>query len=103
MTFPNTLVVSRKRALATLFFIELAFSPLIAGFALLVPVIADWGAYQYLPAVIWLLILVQCLITFRWRGLWFSMGFPVAFVAIEAFLVAAPPAAKQELPSANVR
>ena len=103
MTFSTPLAARRTRALAILFFIEMAFSPLIAGFALLVPVIVNWGSYKYVPTVIWLLILLQCLITFRWRGLWFFVGFPVAFIAIEAFLVAAPPAAKQELPTANVR
>ena len=79
----------------------MALSPIIAGVALLVPVAADWGAYRYVPAIVWFVILVQCVITFRWRGLWFLLGLPIAFVAIEAFLVAAPPVAKREVQAAG--
>src|SRR6185436_21164449 len=81
---------SRTRALEILFFVEMAVTPIVAGIALLVPVAADWGAYKYVPAIVWLLIFVQCLVTFRWRGLWFLIGPPVAFLAIEGFIVAAP-------------
>lgn len=80
---------------------EMTLSPLIAGIALLVPVAAHWGAYKYVPATVWLLIFVQCLITFRWRGLWFLLGPPIAFTAIEAFLVAAPPVPKREAQAAS--
>jgi hypothetical protein len=74
----------------------MVLSPLLAAVALLIPVAADWGAYKYLPAVVWSLLFVQCLITFRWRGLWFLLGLPVAFLAIEAFLLAAPPVPRKE-------
>jgi hypothetical protein len=67
-------------------------SPVVAGIALLLPVVEQWEGYGYIPAIVWLALFVQCLFTFRWRGLWFLLGPPVAFVAIEAFLVAAPPA-----------
>ena len=80
----------------SLFVSEMALSPVIAAIAMLVPLAAHWGAYKYLPAVVWLVIFAQCLVTFRWRGLWFLLGAPLAFVAIEAFLVGAPPVAKVE-------
>jgi hypothetical protein len=81
---------------------EMALSAVVAAIALLVPVAADWGPYKYVPAVAWLLIFVQCLAPFRWRGLWFLLGLPVAFVAIEAFLVAAPPVPGKEAHGAIV-
>jgi len=80
----------------SLFVSEMALSPVIAAIAMLVPVAAHWGAYKYLPAFVWLVIFAQCLVTFRWRGLWFLLGPPLAFAAIEAFLVGAPPVAKVE-------
>jgi hypothetical protein len=80
----------------------MALSPLVASIALVVPVAANWGAYKYVPATVWLLIFVQCLATFRWRGLWFLLGLPVAFVAIEAFLVAAPPFPERKVPTATI-
>jgi hypothetical protein len=91
-----------QRALKILFFIEMVVSPLLAGIALLVPVAAHWGAYTYVPVTVWLLIFVQCLVSFRWRGLWFLLGPPVAFVIIETFLVAAPPVPKREVPAAVI-
>jgi ABC-type molybdate transport system permease subunit len=92
-------VPRRRRPLWIVFFVEMALSPVVAGIALLVPVVKHWGAYGYIPAIVWLALFIQCLITFRWRGLWFLIGPPVAFVAIEAFLVAAP-AAPQLTPPA---
>jgi hypothetical protein len=79
----------------TLFVVEMALSPVVAGIAYLVPVAAHWGVFKYVPAVLWLLILIQCLVTFRWRGLWFLLGPPVASLAIVAFLVAGPPAPRR--------
>jgi hypothetical protein len=76
------------------FIVELLLSPVLAGVALLVPVVEQWGSYGYIPAIVWLALFVQGLFTFRWRGLWFLLGPPVAFLIIEAFLVAAPPAAR---------
>jgi hypothetical protein len=90
------------RAVKILFFAELAFSPVVAAIALLVPVAAHWGAYSYAPAIVWFVIFVQCLVTFRWRGLWFLVWPPVAFLAIEAFLVAAPPVPKKESQAAGI-
>ena len=84
------LSASGARAIKTLFFAEMAFSPIVAAIALLVPVAAHWRAFEYVPAILWLGIFVQCLFTFRWRGLWFLLGPPVAIFAIEGFLVAAP-------------
>jgi hypothetical protein len=78
------------RATKTLFLAEMALSPIVAAVALLVPVAAHWEAIEYVPAILWLGIFIQCLFTFRWRGLWFLLGPPVAILAIEAFLVAAP-------------
>jgi hypothetical protein len=89
-----------SKIIAVIFFAEMALSPVLAAVALVVPVTAHWEAYKYVPTIVWLLILAQCLITFRWRGLWFLLGFPIAFVAIEAFLVAAPPVQKIEAQSA---
>ncbi|HXR90475.1 MAG TPA: hypothetical protein VN750_09350 [Steroidobacteraceae bacterium] len=83
-----------------LFFAEMALSPFVAALALLVPVAAHWGVFRYVPAIAWCAILLQCLFTFRWRGLWFVVGLPVAFLAIEAFLVAAPPERKVAEPAA---
>lgn len=82
---------SGARAIRTLFFAEMALSPVVAGIAYLVPVAVHWGVFQYVPAIVWLVILIQCLFTFRWRGLWYLLGPPVAAFAIVAFLVAAPP------------
>jgi len=79
-----------------LFLGEMALSPVVAAIAMLVPVAAHWGAYKYVPAFAWLVIFAQCLVVFRWRGLWFLLGPPLAFVAIETFLVGAPPVAKKE-------
>jgi hypothetical protein len=75
-----------------LFFAEMVLSPVVAGISYLVPIAANWGAFKYVPALIWFAMLVQCVLTFRWRGLWFLLGPPVAFLAIATFLVAAPPA-----------
>jgi hypothetical protein len=84
------LSITGAGAIKTLFFAEMVFSPIVAAIALLVPVAAHWGAFEYVPAALWLGIFVQCLFTFRWRGLWFLLGPPLAFLAIEGFLVAAP-------------
>jgi hypothetical protein len=84
------LSASGARAIKALFFAEMAFSPIVAAIALLVPVAAQWGAFEYVPAILWLGIFVQCLFTFRWRGLWFLLGPPIAIFAIEGFLIAAP-------------
>jgi hypothetical protein len=81
------------------FFLKMALSPVVAGIALLVPVIKHWGAYGYIPVIVWLALFIQCLFTFRWRGLWFLLGPPLAFVAIEAFLVTAPPAPRLTAPA----
>ena len=91
--------VSGARAIKPLFFAEMAVSPFVAAIALLVPVATNWRVFEYVPAVFWLVIFVQCLFTFRWRGLWFLLGPPVAFLAIVAFLVAAPPVPKLAAPS----
>jgi hypothetical protein len=69
----------------------MALSPVVAAIALLVPVVERWGVFGYVPAIVWLAMFVQCLFTFRWRALWFLLGPPVAFLAIVAFLLAAPP------------
>jgi hypothetical protein len=81
------------------FFAEMAVSPILAGSAYLVPVAAHWGALRYIPLALWLGVLAQCLFTFRWRGLWFLLGPPVATLAIVAFLVVAPAVPKQAAPS----
>src|SRR6185437_11313278 len=83
-----------------LFFAEMALSPFVAALALLVPVAAHWGVFRYVPAIGWCAILLQCLFTFRWRGLWFVVGLPVAFLAIEVFLVAAQPERRVTEPAA---
>lgn len=90
------------RTLQIVFFAEMALSPVVAGIVLLVPVVERWGAFGYVPAIVWLAIFVQCLITFRWRGLWFLLGVPVAFLVIEAFLVAAPPVRRKEAVSLQI-
>jgi ABC-type molybdate transport system permease subunit len=89
----------RRKALKSVFFMEMALSPVVAGLALLVPEVKHWGAYGYIPAIVWVAFFIQCLFTFRWRGLWFLLGPPLAFVAIEAVLVAAPPAAQRTAPA----
>ena len=103
MTSLPTMSPPAVRPFAILFFAEMALSPLVAGTALLVPIAAHWGAYKYVPAIMWCMLLLQCLVTFRWRGLWFLLGLPVAFVAIEAFLVAAPPVPRREAQSTSVQ
>ena len=82
-----------------LFFAEMALSPVLAGSAYLVPVAAHWGALRYIPLALWLGILAQCLFTFRWRGLWFLLGPPVAILAIVAFLVMVPAVPERAAPS----
>jgi hypothetical protein len=91
-----------ERAVRILFFAEMTLSPFIAAIALLVPVAAHWGAYKYVPATVWFVIFVQCLVIFRWRGFLFLLGLPVAFLAIQAFLLAAPPAPRKETPAAVI-
>jgi hypothetical protein len=54
--------------------------------------------FKYVPSILWLVILVQCLFTFRWRGLWFLLGPPIAIIAIVAFLVAAHVAHRSAVP-----
>lgn len=90
------------RTVRIVFIAEMAFSPVVAGIALLVPVVKHWGTYGYIPAIVWVALFVQCLFTFRWRGLWFLLGPPVAFLIIEAFLVAAPPVPRREVLSPQV-
>jgi ABC-type molybdate transport system permease subunit len=92
-------ILPRREALRIVFFMEMALSPVVAGLAFLLPVVKHWGAYGYIPAIVWVALLIQCLFTFRWRGLWFLLGPPLAFVAIEAVLVAAPPAAQRTAPA----
>jgi hypothetical protein len=65
----------------------MALSPAVAGSAYLVQAAMHWGVFNYVPAILWLVILVQCLFVFRWHGLWFLLGPPVASLAIVAFLV----------------
>src|ERR1035438_3150974 len=86
-----TFALSGARAIKTLFYLEIALSPVVAGVAYLVIVAAHWGAFKYIPAVLWLVLLMQCFFTFRWRGLWFLLRPPGAFLTIVLFLVAAPP------------
>ena len=83
----------------TLFFAEMTLSPVVAAIALLVPAAAHWGAFEYVPAFVWFLILAQCLLTFRWRGLWFLLGPPIALVAITGYLMTAPPVSKSVAPA----
>jgi hypothetical protein len=90
------LISSGARTSQSAFFAEMALSPVLAGIALLVPLAEHWGAYGYVPAILWLAIFVQCLFSFQWRGFWFLLGPPLAFVGIEAFLLAAPPVANRE-------
>jgi hypothetical protein len=85
------------KAVGILFFAEMAISPVVAAVALLVPVAGHWGAYKYVPAIVWFAVFAQCLVTFRWRGLWFLLGPPAAFVAIEVFLLAAPPVPRKQV------
>jgi hypothetical protein len=82
---------SGTRAIKLLFIAEMALSPVVAGIAYHVSAAAHGEVFKYVPAIFWLVIFVQCLFTFRWRGLWFLLGPPVAAFAIVAFLVAAPP------------
>ena len=88
--------MTSHRSVRIAFFLEMALSPVVAAVAFLAPLAAHWGAYKYVPAVVWSAIFAQCLFTFRWRGLWFVAGAPAAFFAIEAFLAAAPPVARNE-------
>ena len=99
VTFVSGISRRRTSALRILFFTEMALSPFVAGLALLVPVAADWGEYKYVPAGVWGVLFLQCLITFRWRGLWFLVGPPVAFVAIEAYLVSLHAARSRTAPA----
>lgn len=91
--------ISVKKRMGILFSAEMTLSPLVAGVALLATVAFDWGAYKYVPAVVWLVMCLQCLVTFRWRGLWFLSGLPIAFIAIEGFLVTRPPAPERNPPA----
>jgi hypothetical protein len=86
----------------TLFFAEMVLSPVVAAIAYMVPLAANWGAFKYVPAVIWFVIFIQCLFTFRWRGLWFLLGPPVAFLVMVAFLAAAPPIPSRNPPVLNL-
>ena len=99
MAESRALPLPTRRAHLSLFIVEMLLSPVVAAIALLVPAVKHWGAYGYIPAIVWVALLVQCLFTFRWRGLWFVLGLPVAFVAIEAFLVAAPPVPQRTAPA----
>ena len=90
----------RRRSLQADFFVELTLSPVVAGFALLLPVVKHWGAYGYIPAIVWLALFIRCLFAFRCRGLWYLAGPPVAFLVIEVFLVAAPAAPQVTAPAA---
>jgi hypothetical protein len=92
-------ISSGARTSQTLFFTEMSLSPILAGIALLVPAVEDWGAFGYVPTILWVAIFVQCLLSFRQRGLWFLLGPPFAFVVIEAILVMAPPVAKRQVSS----
>jgi hypothetical protein len=92
-----TFALSGARAIKILFYLEIALSPVVAGVAYLVFVATHWGAFKYIPAVLWLVLLMQCIFTFRWRGLWFLLGPPVAFLAIVLILVAAPPAPRRSV------
>jgi hypothetical protein len=76
----------------------MVLSPIVAAIALLVTSVAQWGAFKYLPAAVWFLIFAQCLYAFRWRGLWFLLGAPIAALAIVTYLVAAPPVPKVAQP-----
>ena len=89
-------ISSGARTSQSAFFAEMTLSPVLAGIALLVPVAENWEAYGYVPAILWLAIFVLCLCRFRWRGLWFLLGPPLAFLVIEAFLLAAPPVANRD-------
>lgn len=98
--FSKSLFADRR--LRILFLAEMAISPVVAAAALLVPVLTHWGIFRYAPSVVWLALLIQCLFTFRWRGLWFVPGLPLAFAAITAYLVLAPPRPKAAAPVARV-
>lgn len=99
MPSANVSPTPRTRAVLILFFAEMTLSPFVAAIALLAPVAAHWGIYGYLPAIIWFAIFLQCLFIFRWRGLWFLAGPPVAFLAIMVYLVTASPVSKLSAPA----
>jgi hypothetical protein len=80
---------NRKRK--ALFISELLLSAVIAGIAIVAPLAAHWGTFNYAPAAMWCVVFAHCLYSFRWRGLWFLIGVPIALIAIMVFLVAAPP------------
>ena len=82
-----------------IFFLEMVLSPVVAAAALIIPIAIRWGAFGYIPGVIWLAMLIQSLISFRWRGLWFLLGPPIAILMIVAYLAAAPPVPKSKTPS----
>jgi hypothetical protein len=84
-----------------LFFAEMVLSPVVVA-AYLVPVVANDGASKYFPAILWFVIFVHCLFTFRWRGLWFLVGPPLAFLAMATFLIAQPPAPSRNPPTMRV-
>ena len=67
---------SGTRAIKIVFFAEMALSPIVAGIAYLVSAAAHGEVFKYVSAIFWFVIFVQCVFTFRWRGLWFLLGPP---------------------------
>ncbi len=96
---------SGARATKILFLAEMSLSPVVAAIALLAPVAFHWGVFKFVPAIFWLAVFVQCLFTYRRRGLWFLLGPLVAFLGIVAYLTLAPPtpAAVSATPKAVTR
>ncbi len=58
------------------FIVEMLLSPVVAGMALLAPAATLWGTYGYIPAIVWVALLIQSLFTFDGADSGFSSAFP---------------------------
>ena len=63
-------------------------SPIVAAIALIsLALYPRFGSFVFLPAMFWCALLALSLFMFKWRGLWFLVGPPMALFWLYAALL----------------
>ena len=70
------------------FVVGMLLSPIVAAIALIsLALYPRFGLFVFLPAMFWCALLALSLFLFKWRGLWFLAGPPMALIWLYAALV----------------
>ena len=70
------------------FVVGMILSPIVAAIAIISLVLYPrFGVFVFLPAMLWCALFALSLFLFRWRGLWFLAGAPMALFWLYAALL----------------